>query len=359
MASDRNFMGRNGFVWFNGVVEDRQDPQYLGRVRVRCVGYHTASKQDLPTADLPWAMVVHPITSSGISGLGQSPSFLVEGTWVFGYFRDGDQCQEPVILGSLPGRPVEGPKDGGFYDPNGIYPKHVNEPDTNRLAVNDTNNPHISLVARRSSRITGIPTADFDPYTTADGTEIVGSNGDTWDQPAIPYNAQYPYNHVYETESGHIVEYDDTTGAERIHQRHKSGTSYEIEANGSQTNLITGDHYTITSGQNKVSIDGDSDITVGGRHKLYINKDGQTNNHYDIQIGPNANVNIQVDTGDVNIVTKQGNINMDTAGDYNLRVGGSMTMVVEGNMNTTVEGNNTENTTGNKTIRGSIIDLNP
>ena len=49
------FMGKDGFVWFVGVVEDRQDPQKLGRVRVRCLGHHTEDNVKLPTADLPWA----------------------------------------------------------------------------------------------------------------------------------------------------------------------------------------------------------------------------------------------------------------------------------------------------------------
>ena len=38
---DNNFLGKNNFIWFNGVVEDRNDPQKLGRLRVRCVGIHT------------------------------------------------------------------------------------------------------------------------------------------------------------------------------------------------------------------------------------------------------------------------------------------------------------------------------
>ena len=57
MASS-NFMGLDGFVWFTGVVEDRNDPAKLGRVRVRCLGFHTEDKNDIPTADLPWAHVM-------------------------------------------------------------------------------------------------------------------------------------------------------------------------------------------------------------------------------------------------------------------------------------------------------------
>ena len=60
MITDKNFSGRNGFYWFTGVVEDRHDPQYLGRVRVRCIGLHTDDKVELPTADLPWASCVLP-----------------------------------------------------------------------------------------------------------------------------------------------------------------------------------------------------------------------------------------------------------------------------------------------------------
>jgi hypothetical protein len=119
MIDDKFFLGRNGFIWFNGVVEDRLDPQYLGRVRVRCIGFHTANKTELPTADLPWAMPALPVTSAGISGLGFSPAALVEGSWVFGYFRDGQACQEPIVIGSLPGYPIElaNSKKGFFRKP--------------------------------------------------------------------------------------------------------------------------------------------------------------------------------------------------------------------------------------------------
>ena len=45
----QNFMGMDGFIWFTGVVEDRNDPSKLGRVRVRCVGFHTEDKTKIPT----------------------------------------------------------------------------------------------------------------------------------------------------------------------------------------------------------------------------------------------------------------------------------------------------------------------
>jgi hypothetical protein len=194
---NENFLGLNGFIWFIGVVEDRQDPTKTGRLKVRALGHHTHDLTLLPTADLPWASVVLPITASGVSGIGQSATGLLEGSWVFGFFRDGLRRQEMVVLGSLPGRPVElADNREGFYDPNKIYPKYINEPDVNRLAVNlkDTGgqeaNPSLALTLRRATRIIGVPTADFNSMATADiDYTAAASDGDTWNQPEIPYNA--------------------------------------------------------------------------------------------------------------------------------------------------------------------------
>ena len=361
---NNKILGLNGFLWFVGVVEDRLDPTYTGRLRVRALGHHTSNKEILPTADLPWASILLPVTAAGITGLGQSPSGLVEGSWVLGYFRDGDSRQEPIIIGSLPGRPSELAQSGGFYDPNGIYPKYKDEPDTNILAVNlkdgDTEtNPHLSLTLRRSTRITGVATADVNPVKAADGSDILGSDGDTFDQPEIPYSAIYPYNHVYESESGHLMEYDDTNGSERIYQAHRTGTSYEIDKDGNKVEIIKGQSYKLLSNKEQVQILGDSDISIDGRHKIYINKSNTVDNHYDIQVGTGANINIQVDSGDVNLITTTGKINMNSGGDFNLKVGGNMVVDVAGTETKNVSGTTTHNTSGAVIHRGSTIDLNP
>ena len=363
---DKHFIGHDGFYWYNGVVEDRQDPRKLGRVRVRIIGHHTDNKVDLPTSDLPWAMVMSSTSSPALNGFGLSPSFLLEGTWVFGYYRDGAGMQEPIVLGTLPGKPSDyADNTKGFNDPNGVYPKYKGEVDTNRLAVNskdsngNENNPHPSLVLRRETRVTGIPTADFNTVTAADGSIVNASDGDTFNQIAIPYASVYPYNHVFESESGHLLEFDDTTDNERIYQAHRTGTSYEIDKDGNQVDIVKGDHYNIVSGKRQVVIEGNTDITIGGRHKLYINKDGATDNHYDIQVGPNANINIQIDKGDMNVVLKDGKLNTNVSGDYNMKIGGNMNLDVRGNKTETVSGNKQSNTTGTVIHRGSRIDLNP
>ncbi|MDP6845886.1 MAG: hypothetical protein QF460_02955, partial [Candidatus Nanoarchaeia archaeon] len=76
------FQGKDGYVWWNGVVEDRKDPLMLGRCRVRILGWHTSNKSELPTNLLPWAQVVMPITSASQTGVGEAPVGPVEGTWV-------------------------------------------------------------------------------------------------------------------------------------------------------------------------------------------------------------------------------------------------------------------------------------
>ena len=96
------FLGQDGFVWAIGVVEDRFDPEKQGRVRVRWLGYHTDEKAKILTKDLPWAQVMQPVSNNSMSGVGDSPVNLVEGSWVVGFFRDGLNCQEPVYFGARP-----------------------------------------------------------------------------------------------------------------------------------------------------------------------------------------------------------------------------------------------------------------
>ena len=116
------FMGKDGFVWWQGVVEDRHDPLFLGRCRIRILGWHTEDKTDMPTESLPWAYPIQPITSAAQTGVGISPTGPVEGSWVVGFYRDGEQAQEPVFFGTLGGIPSLDSKilpDKGFADPRG------------------------------------------------------------------------------------------------------------------------------------------------------------------------------------------------------------------------------------------------
>ena len=140
MKEISNFAGMDGFSWFIGRVEARvvsagttkeipvyddevggvigttfessggsagTDPLRLGRVKVRVIGHHSEDITQLPTEHLPWATVMHPITSAGVNGVGSTAN-LIEGTTVFGFFLDALDKQHPVIIGTIPGRDSPG-----------------------------------------------------------------------------------------------------------------------------------------------------------------------------------------------------------------------------------------------------------
>ena len=50
---------------------------------------------------------MHPVTDPSMNGMGNTPSFMVEGTWVVGFFMDAEDKQQPVIIGTLPGVPID------------------------------------------------------------------------------------------------------------------------------------------------------------------------------------------------------------------------------------------------------------
>ena len=129
------------------------------------------------------------------------------GTWVVGYFRD-EHFQQPVYFGTLAGIPQEESDPAtGFNDPNWKVSSLISsgEADTNRLARGEEAG---TIVEQRKNNI--------DTLTTTTG----GGQSEDRDEPETPYAAQYPFNHVKQTESGHIVEFDDTEGAERIQTYH-------------------------------------------------------------------------------------------------------------------------------------------
>ena len=319
-------MGMDGFVWFTGVVEDRNDPSKLGRVKVRCLGLHTESKVDIPTADLPWAHVMQSTNNPSMQGLGNTPTFLVEGTWVVGFFLDAVEKQQPLIMGTLPGIPqavAATPK--GFNDPNGTYPSEkithsdhaIEESDVSRLARNDTDKAHAVVAAKNTAKTSTVPTAN---------------SSTTWNEPDSAYAAAYPKNHVLETESGHIKEYDDTSGAERIHEYHTKGTFYEIDKDGNKSTRIVGDNYEVVAGSDFVNIKGSANLTIDSNCNTYIK----------------GNWNIQVDGTKTEVVT----------GAVSETYKSTKTENVTGAVQETFSSTQTTNVSSNVTITGSRIDLN-
>ena len=321
------WMGLNGFVWFVGIVEDRQDPLRIGRVRVRCFGWHTSDENDLPTDSLPWAQVLMPANSASTSGVGTSPTGLAEGSWVVGFFMDGRRAQTPMILGSFHGVPGDsGDSNAGFQDPYGVYPLAAGAPDTSFFAVGgDTYNDIPVTKDRIENRLTNVPAATIKKTTSVsydDAEEVYETP--TWNQPelhSITTPPLYPYNHVKTTESGHVFEIDDTEGARRIHEYHASGTNREIMNDGTRVTRIVGDDYEICIKDKNVIIYGTCNVTISGDARLRVD----------------------------------GDMVQEVLGSYHLYVKGDMTSKIEGNRNTEVLGSEITqiNTNDSKTVGAS------
>ena len=426
------FMGRDNFVWFTGVVEDRNDPYKQGRVRVRCVGHNTPDLTSLPTSELPWAHVMHPVTDPSMHGMGNSPSWLVEGTYVVGFFRDVEKNQ-PLIIGTLPGKPSE-PADHtqGFNDPRhkestqrdktynikyysagrmnpeeygeyGPYPLGATkdttvpveeqttfsrssghtwgETDTNRLGQGVVSETHGALVNRRKTRRTTIPTATRPYIPTVEDASVLGTGvADplvTWDEPhpkglakdASPYvSGKYPYNHVYESECGHIMEIDDTRGGERLHREHCSGTFEEWHPTGDRVVKVVGSNYEIVAGSSNVIISGDVNLTIEGNKKELIkgNYILEVEGDFTRKVHKNERVKIGAGQTGGNLETEiRGNyaynINDAVKGrvgkDVDITVLGNELRVVEGSYEHTVTDDITQKSTTGSMIRSAFVNI--
>lgn len=348
--SETNFMGKDSFYWWLGVVEDRRDPKKIGRLRVRILGCHSENKQYIPTCELHWAYPYQPLTwNQAMNGIGHSPTGPAEGTWVFGFFKDGQSAQEPIVLGTVAGIPEEAPQPSiGFYDPskpfhnfdtaprkikvryypnNGtgaqnqneatasLYPRQthpwgciIGEPDTNRLAraeqVDDT-----IIGVRNRQRDVGRPGPEFGGVPIA---FVHPTPGRQWVEPKSAYNAVYPYNHVFESESGHIFEVDDTPGFERIHIYHRQGTYVEINMNGDFSMKVVGKKFSVNMEESYEHFQNNMNVTVDGETNIYCR----------------SNAKLQVD-GDLDVHV-QGNYTEKVKGNYLTDIGGSRTVKIAG-----------------------------
>lgn len=113
-----NQIGKDGFVWWLGQVapakawkskvslcnyksKDKEAKTWPERCKVRIIGYHSFRKGDLSDEDLPWAhILMDPFVGSAQGGEGGT-SNLTGGETCFGFFLDGDDAQQPVVVGLL------------------------------------------------------------------------------------------------------------------------------------------------------------------------------------------------------------------------------------------------------------------
>ena len=108
MATRTDFIGRDGYTWWVGEVEDVEDPSQTGRVKVRILGWYTGNQEgqaylkEVPTEVLPWATVLLPCDQPQTKSTGTTTE-LQCGAWVLGFFLDGEEAQLPCVLGAFRG----------------------------------------------------------------------------------------------------------------------------------------------------------------------------------------------------------------------------------------------------------------
>ena len=396
-----DFMGKEGFVWAVGVVEDRMDPLFLGRCKVRWLGWHTKDKQDLPVHLLPWAFPLMPLTSASQTGVGTSPTGPVEGTWVMGFFRDGPAANDPVMIGTLGGRPDKPCNpDDGFNDPRDYSPKFyqvnkqtgaidkgdpkfadvpqhplsvkfnkkrgieiVERSDKATLVEGQTDESGALatgvLVEETESQEAQVPDYEFsynyplfrylgepttprlargrkdgstkidtilgrnphgEPQIIQQGTSIVQTKADlrmlpypcakgtrkgTFQEPVSPYGAIYPYNHVHVSESGHVIEIDDTPTRERLHWWHRSGTYREIGPLGTMVDKSNRDYYSCVLKNTHETVGGFKYSAVKYGYELAVNTAGGQEDYW-LRVKGGGDVHLESEQGNFEVYCKDG-----------------------------------------------------
>ncbi len=347
----KSFMGKE-FIWFQGVVESIDDPLRLGRVQVRSLGFHTDDKVLLPTSSLPWAHPLQPITSAAISGIGTSPTGILNGSWVIGFFRDGILAQEPIIMGTIGGIPIEkADSSKGFYDPDGIFPKEdmIDESDTSRLAREEYKD-HRSMIVKNGNILKDyrpgglgdtealkkldkrVPTAVWPKMSKVGPRKLrTAQEVKKWTEPTPRggKSSKYPFNKVFESVSGHVKEYDDTPGNKRIHEYHAAGTFEEIQDNGTRVTKIVEDNYQIVAGDDYVYVQGNVNVTIKGDCNLLVEGNMTTQVKKDYYLSVHGNKIEKID----------GSHLIEVGTDYSLSAGTGINQHTDGSKSDVVNGN--------------------
>ena len=172
---------------YRGVVEENVDPEKIGRVKVRIYGLHTENVtgfNSVLTKDLPWAQVMGGNQFGLIGGVGIS-SVLRQGTWVWVILEE-ENPNKPIVIGTVLGK-NNNPSGDSFVDPDGNHPSRTDRSDLHPLL-----------------------------------------------------DDKYPTIATLETESGHLIELDDTSGDERIKVTHRTGTYVQIDKDGNMNVNVVG-----------------------------------------------------------------------------------------------------------------------
>lgn len=310
-------------LWFVGVVENRNDPRKEGRVQVRAFGVHGTNRQ-IPTERLPWALC--------ISG-NYDPNYPIPplNSWVFGFFLDGRDAQQPMILGLIPTQMT------ALIDPDtngwGVIPPQNVDLDAQGSRAVDFGQPQNSRKARGEEiHNTGVLLQEVNRLDADFSTAVEGL---AVQEPAPAYNTQYPYNRVIETAAGHSIELDDSPGGKRITIFHNTGSFIEIDNAGIMNVKATGDLFLssmknviiIAEGRQMVKVKGDAIISVDGSMTHEVNGDMQqiVRGNYQLSVGGQLNLNgseeIQARAAKVRLEANVEGINLKSSKDINIQSG--------------------------------------
>lgn len=222
--------------WFEGEVVDVNDPQKMGRVKVREVLTHgTGSDSRVDDNDLFWSHVLMSPTGPNAAGLGVAPVGLNLNSKVLG-FKINSKLS--YVIGSV-------------------------------AFAKDENDHSVSKQARGIAPVEKYYIKDLDERETK-------------------YAAQYPYNKTITTESGHILELDDTPKAERIHVYHKTGSYVEIFPDGSIVTKSVKDSVSVTVNDHSIGV---------SKGTLQL-------------VATEGKIQIYSEKGDIDIVSEKGVVNI-------------------------------------------------
>ena len=244
---------------------------------------------------------VFPRAASGTAAKANNEEGIIDGA--IGAVTDAVTDAVSGAISSLTGGLLDG--EGANDADVGTGYSGVGEPDISRLARGEAAETHYSLVNRRAKiadvNKDGVATAKA-PFTDDSAGTLVAAttvNGDTetkpWKLPDARGTKQdetespqtyfdpksggspsgsetslYPFNHVTETISGIVKEYDNTPGNIRISEFHPANTWYEIHNDGSKTTYVSGSDNVVIEGDSNVFIQGNCNLTVGKnmKHKV-------------------------------------------------------------------------------------------
>lgn len=202
-------------------------------------------------------------------------------TWFIGSVVDID---DPLLSNRVKVMPY------GFYDET-IDKSHLN---WSTVMMPNTSSSFKGFGSNHELMVGSWVVGFFRDGPSAQDAIILGSIASSTDGTIdIPEEAQLnpPTNKVHKTEAGHLVEIDNTSGSERIHIKHTSGTYILMHPNGdvehnnkNHTKITTGDDTVTITGNSNVTINGDCNLTVGGNYKADVT------GNIDLKAGGNVNI---------------------------------------------------------------------